>query len=439
MPKGFWSWRKERKERTTPSPPPSAPPSAPSAAEALRSLLFSWSQPPPHFLRPWTHNALLVSSSPAGMDSHLLEFEVEDLANKIKEGSEPLLLPGQHLTVAPMTDATPFLCNPRPYTPVDVSGSRVTLLVKNYPLGVVASSPSEETDQGIKPPRGAFARWLVSLRVGDCVELSGPFGAVALDLDVDEANHEAPSLYLSRVGVALPVRRIAFVAGGSGVTPCAQILNAACARLHSSARSEAAGDPLSTPLPAQCSSSEAMMTNPSGTGPTATHPAPLEFTVLVSDHTPEHALLETELTTLQRQHPHIITSLHRTFTGLVPGVSSTGGASGRRIDVEMLRERLPPPSYETAVLVCGPPGFEASMQAALAEIGHVHIVLLSLGDVHSPAVSHMLLAAHAILTPWAAALRCCVLGDLEERPEGSESHTGTATPTPHPSGTVATA
>ena len=180
-------------------------------------------------------------------------------------------------------DATPFLCKPRPYTPVDVSGSRVTLLVKSYPSVVVPSSTSEETDQGMNdaPPRGAFARWLVSLSVGDCVELSGPFGAVALDLDVDEANHEAPFLYLSRVGVALPVRRIAFVAGGSGVTPCAQILNAACARLQSSARSEAAGDPFSTPLPAQCSNSAAMVSSPSGTGPTATHPVPLEFTVLV--------------------------------------------------------------------------------------------------------------------------------------------------------------
>ena len=74
----------------------------------------------------------------------------------------------------------------------------------------------------------------------------------------------------------------------------------------------------------------------------------------------------------------------------------------------MLRERLPAPSDDTVVLVCGPAGFEASVQRDLSTIGHVHTVNLSSGDVRSPAVSQVLLTAHRLLTPWASALRCFV-------------------------------
>lgn len=287
----------------------------------------------------------------------------------------PLLLPGQHLMLAPHAsaaagakvvgdeDVTTPVGEARPYTPINVSddGLRVTLLVKRS---------------------GPFSRWLVSLTPGQSVAMRGPFGAIALDLDHgwsgDEVGGSArPALYLSRVGVALPIRRLALIAGGSGVTPVAQMLNAVCASLE--ARCGVAGSSLAPPL---------------------------EVWVLVSDHTPEHALLSSELDDLARSHPQLIVSLHRTYTSLPQGQTSPGGAGARRVDEAMLREQLPPPADDTAVLFCGPPGFEAAVQHDLSSIGHVHAVNLSSGEVSSPAVSQVLLTAHRLLTPWAAALRC---------------------------------
>ena len=379
-----WLWlsnrgRSPRRGCSSPTPISSATSTerAPSAS-ALVEFLFGWRQnAKPHGLRPWASSAVLSSTHPISVDSHLLEFRLEEprmmRRSRGNKSLPPLLLPGQHLMLAPHKDAaasgddgTTPIREARPYTPINVSddGLRVTLLVKRS---------------------GPFSRWLVGLAPGQSVAMRGPFGAIALDLGLDGSGEGCggsphPALYLSRVGIALPIRRLALIAGGSGVTPVAQMLNAMCASLESRGRANA-GSPA---------------------------PPPLEVWVLVSDHTPEHALLSSELDDLAHRHPQLIVALHRTFTSLLHGQTSPGGAGARRIDEAMLRERLPPPANDTAVLVCGPPGFEASAQRYLASIGHLHTVNLSSGDVSSPAVSQVLLTAHRLLTPWAAALRCFV-------------------------------
>ena len=457
-----------RSGRKSPSPPPGAPASAEAAA--LINQLFGWKQPPPLHLRPWSSLATLESKRQVSKDSTLLEFTIGSTPAKADE-SQPLLLPGQYLLLSPavqLGDAA----EERPYTPVDVSGNSVTLLVKTYH----ATSASDI--------KGAFSRWLTTeLKIGQQVRLRGPFGAVALALHTDRASTTAEgvsdsssaSLYLSSVGVALPVRRLALVAGGSGVTPVAQMLNAACARLE---RSGEAVDTITASNAAKVSVAEASTSEASpgataeplylalgstgnsagdastaastgastasSTASTATTfpgvalpgvalhavaqsaPISLEISVLVSDHTPSHALLTEELDSLARRHPALITSLHRTFTSLPAGESSPGGSGARRVDGEMLAAHLPPPSDDTVVLVCGPAGFEASVHDHLKELGHVHTVLLSSGEIDSPAVSAALLAAHRLLMPFAAALRCCLADDMEERSSGRWKEEGGA-------------
>ena len=365
--------RSPRRGRASPTPS-SAASTERTPSSALVEFLFGWKQTEkPAGLRPWAADAVLVSSRLVGVDSHLLEFRLlsDPRTQRANKPLPPLLLPGQHLMLAPLaalaaaeaaSDVPVGEC--RPYTPIDVSDAKVTLLVKRS---------------------GAFSQWLVQLAIGQSVQLRGPFGAVALDLGLSSTSssgYRCPSLYLSRVGIALPVRRLALVAGGSGVTPVAQMLNAACARLASHSATAA--------------------------GEAAGAATLLEITVLVSDHTPEHALLTAELDALHVQYPKLIVALHRTFTALPRGQTSPGASGARRVDEAMLRERLPAPSDDTVVLVCGPAGFEASVQRDLSTIGHVHTVNLSSGDVRSPAVSQVLLTAHRLLTPWASALRCFV-------------------------------
>ena len=161
------------------------------------------------------------------------------------------------------------------------------------------------------------------------------------------------------------------IAGGSGVTVVAQLLNAVCARLEDSEGMAGAGRYGDRAF-AQVGS------------PPPPPPPPMEIRVLLSDHSPEHALLTDEIDALQGAHPLLISKLHRTFTSLPTGSSSPGGTSTRRIDEEMLRRCLPPTADDSVVLCCGPSGFEASVATQLRALGQRHYVLLSSATIYPP-------------------------------------------------------
>ena len=274
--------------------------------------------------------------------SHLLTFEIQSVVD------EPLpILPGQHLFIRDGEVE-------RPYTPISVHSKTIVILVKLSP------PPPQQPQQ-----KSSFSQWLVSLSIGERVHMRGPFGAVALQ-GLDGGASSSCSLHLPSAGASVPVRRLALVAGGSGVAAAAQILNACAAAAEA------------------------------GTLP------PLEIFVLLSDRTEESALLTSELLTLQQRHPSLIAALHRNYT--------RSHATSRRIDVEMLRKRLPPPSVDTACLISGPPGFESAMSRDLASIGHAHIACLSSGHVRSPAIASeeqvALRLLQEVIAPWLSRLRC---------------------------------
>ena len=310
--------------------------------------------------------ATLASIRPAaGVGAFLLVFKLDPSVRP------PLrLLPGQHVLISPFGNPPTLVAAnaaveppSRPYSPVAVSevDGTLTFLVKSMP------------QDAANPLRGSFSRWLTGLSTGDTVRIGGPYGAVALDVD-------ACTLHLpSHHGAALPVRHLALVAGGSGVAVVAQLLNAVCQRLEG-------GGAVDDARRGTGRRREKALLAPMVGSPPPPPPPPLEIVVLLSDHTPEHALLTDELDALQGSHPRLISKLHRTFTSLPTGASSPGNTSARRIDEDMLRRCLPPPAADGVILCCGPSGFEASVAVHLEQLGHAHYVLLSSGTVRSPLV-----------------------------------------------------
>lgn len=163
------------------------------------------------------------------------------------------------------------------------------------------------------------------------------------------------SLYLIKHQASLPVRRIGFVAGGSGVTPLIQLLVA----LRTAAV------------------------------------APVQVYGIVSDSLPQHSMLTKELSEAQCCKPKALAALHRTFTGLRAEEEVPAGADNRRIDESMLLDHMPHPSADTPIVVCGPPPFEAGVGAMLLAIGHPTIILLSSGELLTHASRDRIGADHS--------------------------------------------
>lgn len=285
------------------------------------------------------------------------------------------LLPCQHVLVSPLKEdngaGQSMVDQWRPYTPVEVSGSRVVLLVKTQ------SAISEPLGPG--QPTNSFSQWLAGLKQGQAVRMQGPHGAVALDLAAQNVSLRW------RTGKRLYVRQLALVAGGSGITCALQILHAACIR------AEKMEDGRRLPLD-------------------------LKIWVLLSDKTPEHTLLPDTLPALRRRQPDLIVDCHHTFTAIPHATSGVDGdGASRHVDAAMLRECLPPPAPDTAALIAGPPSFEAAVQHGLRGIGHMHTLRLSSGEclteMNTSNVVWMILGfcPHAV---WPA-LRCC-LGEAVE-------------------------
>lgn len=362
----------------------SAPPSAPSPRLSPPPLCtaedFSW-RPQRH----WSTGATLTAHELTGVGGHLLTFELDV--------EHALVMTGQHVILAMHADG-----ESRQFTPIHATHRIVIILVK------VSPASAEQ------PTRGAFARSLVELPVGSRVHVRGPFGACSLDVRMTLSRSDAV-LRLPKSDDTLPVRRLALVAGGSGVTPIAQILHAACA--------------------AAAAAAEAATASFTNSGARASEPHPLELWVLLSDKSPSQALLRSELDDLQRHDARLRITIHRTYTACADA-SLGDGTSARRIDETMLRNALPLPAADTAVLVAGPSGFENAVGDMLASVGHVHTVLLSSGQVRSP-LSRMSAKtaapaagahAHALtppglpgtMAPWLASLRCCVASGSAEAP-----------------------
>mmetsp|Transcript_13476 Transcript_13476/g.20261 ORF Transcript_13476/g.20261 Transcript_13476/m.20261 type:complete len:284 (+) Transcript_13476:26-877(+) len=161
----------------------------------------------------------------------------------------------------------------RPYTPVSLNSQKgyFELIVKRYPEGRVSS-------------------YLHSLRVGDFIEVKGPFPKLEY----------RPNMK----------RKIAMVAGGSGITPMLQIIREIVSNKHDKT----------------------------------------EVDLLYANRETCDILLQETLESIQSKHPNI-----RVNYVLSHPPSGWTGYAGH-INAGMISEALPPPGDDVLVYVCGPPG-----------------------------------------------------------------------------------
>jgi len=142
-------------------------------------------------------------------------------------------------------------------------------------------------------PTGLVSKHLCSLRAGDTVEVKGPLQKL---------------MYTANMK-----KHIGMVAGGSGITPMLQVLKEA-------------------------------LKNPNDT---------TKFTLIFGNQTPEDILLRVQLKELEvssQGRLQVIFLVDKNPTGDM-GVHHVGYLTS-----ELAKSKLPPPSSDTLIYVCGPPG-----------------------------------------------------------------------------------
>uniref|UniRef100_A0A7S1C1T7 NADH-cytochrome b5 reductase n=1 Tax=Bicosoecida sp. CB-2014 TaxID=1486930 RepID=A0A7S1C1T7_9STRA len=191
----------------------------------------------------------------------------------------------------------------RPYTPVSLLHQRdhVDFVIKVY-------------------DRGVMSKHVDSLRAGDSLEMRGPRGAFSYEHG------------LTHVGKrSAPVKQLAMVAAGSGITPMMQVLRTA------------------------------LLDNDS----------PVELTLLFANRTRADIIMRAELDKLAAAKP---TAFRVTY--FVSDGGGAGDGEGKeddgvivgRIDQAALAKHLPPPSTDICVLVCGPSSFNDDVDLALRRL-----------------------------------------------------------------------
>jgi cytochrome-b5 reductase len=168
----------------------------------------------------------------------------------------------------------------KPYTPVDAPGARgeLTLVVKAYPTGKL--SPA-----------------LAALEPGQATELKGPFPK--LEWAPNKCAH------------------VAFVVGGTGITPALQVLHAGLADARDATR----------------------------------------YTLVYGSRSPADMICRAEVDALAAAHPARL-AVHYLVDAPTPGAAGIAPGKGNvrvgRPDKAALAALLPPPRAGTLVAVCGP-------------------------------------------------------------------------------------
>jgi cytochrome-b5 reductase len=184
----------------------------------------------------------------------------------------------------------------RPYTPIYQRPGELTLLVKSYKTGM--------------------GKHLTDLKAGDSIDVKGPLPKLEYKENMK--------------------KRIGMVAGGTGITPCLQVI-------------------------------KKILDNPNDK---------TQVTLLFANSKEEDILLKHELEFLQTRHQnfrvhHVISKPSASWRGL------TG-----RIDQNMVRDYLPGPSNDSLIYVCGPQGMYEAISGPKAKDytqGDVGGALKSLG------------------------------------------------------------
>ncbi|XP_028652259.2 NADH-cytochrome b5 reductase 1 isoform X1 [Erpetoichthys calabaricus] len=186
----------------------------------------------------------------------------------------------------------------RPYTPVssDDDFGFVDLVIKIYFKNKHPSFPEG----------GKMSQYLESLKVGDMVDFRGPGGLLEYKGNGDfimQSDKKLP-------GERRCVRSLGMIAGGTGITPMLQLIRA-------------------------------ILKDPED----KTH-----CSLLFANQTQNDILLRDELEELQVRHPN---RFKLWFT--VDNAQGEWEYSKGFVNADMIQEHLPPPAYDTLILMCGPP------------------------------------------------------------------------------------
>ena len=168
--------------------------------KAFTAPLMSWRALSQDFLNPRVSQQLCLSEKiVVNHDTRIFRF-------KLPSPSMRLGLPtGQHVTLKARVDGKPVM---RAYTPMtdDSTLGHVDLLVKVYFKNVHPRFPEG----------GKMSQHLESMKIGDAIEVKGPIG----EFIYKEKGH-----FLIN-GKPRFCKEISMIAGGTGLTPCYQVLSA---------------------------------------------------------------------------------------------------------------------------------------------------------------------------------------------------------------------
>jgi len=202
---------------------------------------------------------------------------------------------GQHIYLSAKIDGKLVV---RPYTPISSDDDRgyVELMIKVYFSGV-----NEKFPDG-----GKMSQHLESLSIGDTMDFRGPSGMII---------YEGNGKFAVRADKkSAPVRRhfkhIGMIAGGTGITPMLQVI-------------------------------DAIMKNPHDK---------TEVSLLFANQTEDDILCRAELEALKEKHESRFKVWYTVDRPPVSWSYSSGFISDT-----MIAEHLPPAGPDTAVLMCGPP------------------------------------------------------------------------------------
>ena len=201
----------------------------------------------------------------------------------------------------------------KPYSPIsDVRQTgTVDFVVKIY-------RPNENTEY---PAGGQLTPHIEKLQVGDKLEMAGPIGLLSY--------HGHGKIVVR--GEEKNLKNLAFIAGGSGITPIYNVI-------------------------------QSSLINKDGAN----------LSLLYANHTPADILLKSHLDALHAENPE---SFKLSYT-VSRGYDDTWSGFTGRINKEMIAKSLPPPSSDLFIVVIGPKGFNDSAKEALVELGYTEEMYL---------------------------------------------------------------
>jgi len=191
----------------------------------------------------------------------------------------------------------------RKYTPVtndETTTGYVDIVAKIYKPGKVMMPDGREMNWA---DGGKMGRYLDALKVGDTIEMRGPVGLIEY---FGRGNFKVPG------NASMAVEHVGMLAGGTGITPMLQVLQASLADAHDF----------------------------------------VKFSLIYANKTENDILVKDRLDAAQKDSKGRI-KVHYTLD--FPPKDWSKSNSVGFITAEMIQEHLPPPGPKTLILMCGPP------------------------------------------------------------------------------------